>query len=172
MTKVVLFVLVLLALVFGYAFYRQMAVIVAMGRAVNMVKLGLFRQLKHRYLTELERPEATLLADAVTAYIFSEEPTVPHEVQFKRENVDRIEAEARRLSNDRQTCQLLTQAVRTQATIAFIRLNRNAQIATAQLERLNDLGILVAGGEAPSPDTFVPAARAFCDGDRSLDTSA
>jgi hypothetical protein len=65
-----------------------------MSNAVDLVKLGLFRRLKRRYLTDLESTEATLLADAVTAFIFSEEPTARHEVQFHKENKDRIEREA------------------------------------------------------------------------------
>ena len=167
MTILLLFLFVLLALIFGYYFYRKNALINRMSNAVHLVKLGLFRRLKQSYLTNLESPEATLLADAVTALVFSEIPTAPHELQFREEHRDRIEREARRLSQDKHICDLITQAARTQAILAHIAKKEGVRDASDRFERLKDLGILVTGGDAPAPDTFISAARTFSEGNLS-----
>ena len=40
----------------GYYFYRKKALINAMSKSVDLVKLGLFRRLKRIYWTESESP--------------------------------------------------------------------------------------------------------------------
>lgn len=162
----------LVAILVGYFFYRKKAVAIAMGKAVQMVKRGLFTRLRNTYSSELDDDVPTLLATAVTNYIFSEEPTAPDAVQFQTNNKDRVEREARLISQDRQICQLITQAVRTQATVVHTTTRLTEQSAISALERLRSLGILVAGDKTTSSGTFISAALALYTEGRSLHTPA
>lgn len=161
MKLVLLIAAVIVALIF-YTKHRQKKVVQKMNDAVQLVKLGLFNHLSQKYLDGSDVKEAGLLAAGVVNFIFDEEPMKEEAIRFQKENGRRIADEARRLSGSGQIRQLITQAFRTQALVRYASAGRySVDRANKWGERLRELGILVPGGDAPTPDTFIPVAIAF-----------
>jgi hypothetical protein len=156
MASAVFFPAVFVAICVGYLCYRRRAAAKAMDRAVQMVKLGLFGRLRHLYSSEMEGIEATLLAGAVTDYIFSEEPAGLRAWRYRAENLDRIQSEAKRLPAD--ISELVSQAVIAQTSAVHPLTRQQLRLTTSRLQRLTDLGIRPSEIENPVPDRFIPAA--------------
>ena len=131
-----------------------------MMSGVDMVRIGIFGRLAYRYASKMEREKAGLLAAAVTNELFSSSPSNPKAEKFLESNRELIEREIYNLRDDDEIRNAITQAIRVKALVLHEK-TENTQETLALLEKLLKLGILVPGGETPSPDIFLPMALEF-----------
>lgn len=130
---------------------------------VDRVKIGVFGRLAQRYETKMGREEANLLAAAITNELFSDTPSNPGAQRFLESNRTLIEKEILNLQNDDEIRNAVTQAVRVKAIVSYDKSGNAQESLLDPLEKLKKLGILVPGGETPSPENFLPMAVEFYD---------
>jgi len=141
--------------------WRKRALIRKMTAAVDLVKIGLFKRLYSSYVPRMQSDDAASIAAAVVNYVFSEQASKSEADRWAHQHQALIERQARRLREDADICEAVTQAVRVRTLIAYARGEINEDRMTAALERLKQLGLLIPGGEAPNPGTFLPLAAKF-----------
>ena len=154
-----------LVLCLAYLYFRRRRAARAMDQAVQMVKLALFGRLRHQYSREFDGIEASLLADAVADFIFSDEPAGLRAWRFRAENLDRIESDAKHLLEDGELSRIVSQAVLAQTTAARV-------FPAKRLQRLADLGVPLSDIEESSTDAFFAAARSLYKDSNALSPGA
>ena len=153
---------------FGIALYyffvhRKRALSRKMLAGIEMVKMGIYGRLSERYRTRYEEEQSVLLAGAVVNELFSNTPSSPHAQQFLAANKETIQQELGNLRDDDEIRHAITQALRVKLILTAA-LNAQARgDAPAPLEKLRELGLLVAGGDTPTPAIFLPMAYEFLD---------
>jgi hypothetical protein len=132
------------------------------NQATNAVKLGLYFRLVLRY-RELHHVEfAKSLAAAVTNETLSHPPSNEQGREFVDRNRSLIEQELFALGNDMEIRRVLTETIRARALIPFVH-GHPAETWLDPIEKLQHFGILIPGGNTPSPETFFPMATQFYD---------
>jgi hypothetical protein len=147
---------------------RRKSLFDRMLKAVELIKLGIFVRLQVRYLAEYGECSASLLAAAVTNELFSACPTTPEAEKFLELNMDLVKVALANLKEDAEVRQATTRALRVKA---FIEMDGSAKISPrsiAPLERIQELGILVPGGDTPTPDSFLEYASWFYETNTKL----
>lgn len=130
-----------------------------MSILVDLVKVGLYKRLKAGFSKKYEDEFAGLLAGAVVNVLFSGQPTDEEGHKFKIENIDIIFEEISKLRDDQEVRRIVTDAIRVDCTVKHY---ENLNLESDQLEKLSldpilkldELGILIPGGNEPKPDTF------------------
>lgn len=148
---------------YSYRSHRKKALINRMAIAVDMVKMGVYGRLSQRLKDQYGREEGILLAGAVVNEIFSGLPTRAEAKEFAASNKEVIERELSNLKNEDEIRKIITQAVRVKIIITVAQGIRNRQEIVEPLEKLERLGLLVPGGEAPTPESFLSQAREFLE---------
>lgn len=141
-----------------------------MAVGVDIVKGGLGLRLLRRYCESHDRETAAKLAAAVVNELFADPPGNAEGASFLDSNRDLVLKEIRSLRSDDDTRIALTQTMRVKCLVAFARGKRSAQDIHDPVSRLREWGLLVAGGEMPSPSTYLPIVRGFCDEVRPEET--
>lgn len=144
---------------------KQMAV------GVEIVKAGLGVRLLRRYRESYDRETAAKLAAAVMNELFGDPPGNDEGASFLDLNRDLVLRELRNLGSDDEARDVLTQTMRVRSLVAFAQGKRSAQDIHDPVRRLREWGLLVAGGEMPSPSTYLPIVRRFYKEIRAGETS-
>ena len=131
---------------------------------VDMVKLGVLDRLAERFQGRYGEETANSLAAAVVNELFSEIPSDPHAQEFLKLNKHVVERELSNLKNDDEICNAVTQAVRVKASLSCDQNGNVHESLLDALEKLNTLGILVPGGDIPTPNSFLRMANKFYQG--------
>jgi hypothetical protein len=132
-----------------------------MINGVNMVKVGVFGRLSSRFRVKYGEEKGNLLAAAVTNELFSSPSLNRKGKKFLKSNRETVQKELSDLRNDDEIRNAVTQAVRVKVIISQAQSNQAKESLLSPLEKLKELGILVSGGETPSPNTFLPMASRF-----------
>ena len=132
------------------------------NQATNAVAIGLYARLAHRYRERHQLDFADALAAAVTNATLSHSPSNEQAREFVDRNGPLIEQELFALGNDMEIRRVLTETIRAQALVPFIH-GRTAETWLDPIENLQHFGILIPGGNTPSPETFFPIAAEFYD---------
>lgn len=161
----VLLIASLLGLGLWYLRRRTRHILTAMEKGVDCVKVGTFNRLAERFADEWsELPEiegqgfARRLAAAVVNRIFDEPGRDPAQHDFQQTHSQLIDAKLADLSDDEHVCRVLTQAVLVHWTVRGARGNDKSGRSIEHAEILLSAGILIPGGEAPNPGSFLPLA--------------
>jgi len=153
----------LIAVLYYYFFVHTKKIFLKelMG-GVSMVKGGIHDRLHSKFKNKYGDKEGGLLAAAVVNELFSELPTEDEAIRFENLNKDLIQQELLNLKNDVEIRSIITQAIRIKAVIDFAKGERTkATVAAVSIKKLLELGILMPGGESPTPKTFLPMAYKF-----------
>lgn len=132
------------------------------NQATNAVKLGLYARLVDRYRKLHQLDFAKYLAAAVTNEALSHPPSNEQGREFVDRNRPLIEQELLALGKDMDIRRVLTETIRARALVPFIH-GHTAETWLDPIEKLQRFGILIPGGDAPSPETFFPIATEFYD---------
>jgi hypothetical protein len=111
--------------------------------------------------------EKKTLAAAVANTIFSESSPDPQMRKFAEKNASYISDAIAGLKPDEETKLVITQAVRVLAVTRFD--PAHPEQARRYLDTIDKLGLLVPGGEEPSPDNFPALVRTYCQKHMSAD---
>jgi hypothetical protein len=141
--------------------YRKKSLLTRMTNCIDMVKVGVCKRLVAKYAETYAPDKVFLLAGAVTNELFSEPPSGERGRDFVESNRALIAQELAKLTEDYEICMAVTQAVRVKATVLFAEGTQTRESLLELLEKLRKCGILVPGGDAPKPETFMPMASAF-----------
>ena len=137
---------------------RKKKLIEKMKLGVDMVKMGTFRRLAHRFKGEYGE-EAKLLAGAVTNELFSVPPATGKGEEFSDRNRGRIREELSKLKEDHKIRAAVTEAVRVDAVVRFE--SGEPETGMYAVEQLAKKGILISGGDVPSPSVFFMMASNY-----------
>lgn len=156
---IIVFVIILIGLLYRY---QKRKVFKSMLEAANTIKFSVYVRLVPRYEKKYNDEEfAKYLAVSISNALFSS-PTKRREAEnFFKKNKETIRLELFELRHDREICYAVTQAVRVLMISNFAYGKKSEGDISKPLERLNKFKILVPGGEAPSPETFIPFAQEF-----------
>ena len=141
--------------------YRKKVLLKKMLSGVDMVKVGVYGRLSSRFKAKYGEVKAGLLAAAVTNEVYSESLSNLDAKKFLESHKDIVERELSSLQNDDEIRNIVTQAIRVKATVSYAKDVRNQESLLNPIEKLKKFGILVSGGDAPSPGTFLPMAYEF-----------
>jgi len=132
-----------------------------MLEGVQMVKRGLYLRLLYRLELKYETEKAKFLAAAIINTLFSDSPSTKKAEAFLESNRNLIKQEISDLQADNQICNVVTQAARVKGIISHYLGTPGKESLINPLERLKELGILVPGGKAPEPGSFLSMATKF-----------
>jgi len=124
-----------------------------MSNGVDMVSIGLYGCLYRRFKSKYG-DKANYLAAAVANELFSQQPSTPDAKNFLELHKELIEKEIHNLQNDDEIRTMVTQAVRVMCITS-------PELSFYPIEKLREFGILIPGGDSPSPETFLPMAYEF-----------
>lgn len=128
---------------------------------VVMVEVGLWDRLCEKYIPKYGKTKGEFLAAAVINELFSELPSNSEGEQFLKSNYDLIQRELSSLKDDREMCNAVTQAVRVKVIVFSAQNKLSPESLLECLEKLRRFGILVPGGNTPTPDNFLAMAYKF-----------
>jgi len=140
---------------------RKRKLIKKMLSGVNLVKMGLYVRLKSNLTQEYDEDFSEFLAAAIINELFSETPSNPEGIEFLSSNKELVHQEIDKLKHDEKIRNAVTQAVRVKAIILLANNQDHSSSHVQPLEKLKDLGILIPGGEPPTPETLLAMARDF-----------
>jgi hypothetical protein len=146
---------------YGFDASAMRRLIKQIEHSTDLVKLGLAERLANKYAKTYGGDIAMALAAAVTNEVFSEQPGNDQGKAFLQQNRALVEQELLKLREDSYICRVLTETVRAGMIVPYAKGIRTAEAFLDPLEKLQRLGILIPGGEAPSPSTFFPLANEF-----------
>ncbi|GAI56791.1 unnamed protein product [marine sediment metagenome] len=132
-----------------------------MSEGVQMVKLGLYLRFINSLKDICEIERAKRLAAAMVNELFSEPPQGAKGKIFLESNRALIEQLISVVPGNKEVCEAVTQAVRVKGIIADFVDGDTREALLDPLEKLRRLGILIPGGKAPEPDSFLSMAREF-----------
>ncbi len=132
-----------------------------MSEGVMMVKLGLYLRLTNSLKDTYEIERAKMLAAAMVNELFSEPPQGAKGKMFLESNRALIEQLISVVPGNKEVCKAVTQAVRVKGIINDYTDGDTQKVLLDPVEKLRRLGILIPGGKAPEPDSFLPMAREF-----------
>ena len=132
-----------------------------MLEGVELVKLGVYARLESRFAREHGGDLAAFLSAAVVNELFSERPGNARAMEFSRLNRELITRELRALKRDEEIRRAVTDAVRVKAVLELARGGMSVPSWVEHLQRLEGLGILIPGGEVPSSEFALAAARFY-----------
>ena len=144
-----------------FDFFGKRCLMQRMAEAVDIAKFGLAVRLVRHYRKTHDDDIAYKISGALANELFSDPHGGPEGEEFARENSGFLRSEMTRLADDQETCQVLTQVVRVKATIAYASGPRDEEAIMRPMEKLKELGLFIPGGDAPSPDTFIPLAQRY-----------
>jgi hypothetical protein len=130
-----------------------------MRAGVNGVLVATYCRLKARYEVELEHQAAGLLAGGVTSVIFNQLPAHEEGAKFQVAHGDLMARKLAELKGDSFLRHAVTQALRVRSMLDA-RGTRQSE-PDVSLESLTMLGLLVPGGEPPTPATFLPLVMEY-----------
>ncbi len=134
-----------------------------MSEGVQMVKLGLYLRFINSLKDTCEIERAKRLAAATVNELFSEPPQGAKGKVFLESNRALIEQLISVVPGNKEVCEAVTQAVRVKGIMADLVDGDTQKVLLDPLEELRRLGILIPGGNAPEPDSFLSVAREFLD---------
>ena len=134
-----------------------------MLHGIDLIKVGIYARLEVKYLPEHGETRALLLAAAVTNEIFSASPTTVEAKDFLELNKDLVHRKLADLQGDDEIREAATQALRVKAIIDMDDSPETSLSKMHHLEKMDELGILEAGGDTPTPDSFLEFAVRFYD---------
>jgi len=155
---------VLIIVVALYASYRsaKRTFEPRMLEAVGNVQFAIYQRLKLRYAASDGAHLAVKLAAAVSNELFNQEPQKAEAVSFRADNRELIAKRLSELKDDPELRAVLTQSLRVLAAVQFSKKEGQAEQIASHFKRLDELGILVPGGEAPRLSIFLPMVKKFC----------
>jgi hypothetical protein len=156
-----IYIIIIAIAYYYFLVHRKKTLLKRMVSGIDMVKIGVYGRLSQRFKAKYGEEQVGLLATAVTNELFSELPSNPSAEKFLKSNKDIVERELSNLRSDDEICNAVTQAVRVKLTISYDKGNHTQEQLFDPLEKLKKFGILVSGGDTPSPDTFLPMAYDF-----------
>ena len=138
---------------------------------VDQVKIGLYLYLLPAYKSKLDKEQAARLIAAVLNMVFCEPPTGDIGAEFisDEDNVRRVKSVIEEhLQGQEKLKRIITDAVRVLCTA---RHGLNPKMSPDEfqrqckdpIDRIRELGLLIPGGEAPSPTAFGPDVLSFLD---------
>lgn len=142
-------------------FGRKKKLFEKMLTGVDTVKMGVYVRLKSKFLREHDEDFSGLLAGAVINELFSNVPSNPQGNKFLDSNQELIKSELENLAGDEEIRHTVTQAARVRSIVQTEENPREVEANVAALEKLKDLGILISGGEIPTPEAFLQMAEEF-----------
>ena len=128
--------------------------------AVGAVQAATCQRLIRRY-ADFGEGGAMLLSAAITNELFDRDPVNDVGIYFRKENHDLIAQHLSELKDDMELLVAVTQAIRVLAAIENSEKSREMPRIVSHFQKLDDLGILVPGGEAPRASTFVAMAKKY-----------
>ena len=161
MVYVVIAIAAVAIVVYCFFFHQKKLLLRSMNTGVDQVKLGLYSILRSKFATEHGEDTAGSLAAAVTNEIFSELPSTPEAEEFLQSHRDIVERELSTLKHDDRIRAVVTQAVRVKTTISYAKGVRGRESLLDPIDKLLQLGILLPGGDPPSPWSFLRSAEEF-----------
>ncbi len=105
--------------------------------------------------------KAKWLSAATVNELFSEPPQGAKGKMFLESNRALIDQLISEVPGNKEVCEAVTQAVRVKGIINDTTGGDTQKVLLDPLEKLRRLGILVPGGKAPEPDSFLFMAREF-----------
>jgi hypothetical protein len=132
-----------------------------MMSGVNMITVGIFSRLLSRFSRTLPQKTAGMLAAAVVNELFFRPPVNQEAAAFLRSNYKQVQEEIANLSGDAEIKNAFTQAIRVNLIISQEQGKISTQEAIGKLEQSMKRGVLLQGGEMPTPEHFLPFAHNF-----------
>ena len=132
-----------------------------MAEAVDIAKCGLAVRLVQHYQKTYDDEVAYNISSVLANELFSDPHGEPEGEKFARDNSDFLRSEMTRLADDQETCQVPTQVARVRTTIAYASGQKDDQAIMRPVKKLKELNLFIRGGDAPSPETFIPLAQHY-----------
>jgi len=132
-----------------------------MDAGADVIKVGIAIHLIRKYKQEHDDDTAAKLASAVTNEIFSDPPSNEAGLLFLRDQADLIEHEIAALRDNKGVREAITQALRVKAMACLARGERDREHVIDTIEKAKSYGLLIPGGEQPSPETFFPLVERY-----------
>ena len=133
-----------------------------MLEAVRSVQFAVYQRLQPRYVVSDGAQVAGKLAAAVSNELFDQDPQEAEAISFRVSNRDLIAKRLSELKDDSELRAVLTQTLRVLAAVQVSKKESRPERILSHFRRLDELGILLPGGEAPSLSTFLPMVSKFC----------
>jgi hypothetical protein len=130
--------------------------------AIQLVQVATYVRLKQRYKGQFSEDFASLLSAAILNELFSSEPTNDRGFQFAKENAILIQEKLSELTKDARLRTIMTQTMRVRSAFRTSLHIQSPEEAFKPLDKLNELGILIPGGDAPKLDLFLHLVREYC----------
>ena len=161
MTYIIIAIGIIAILYYLFSLYSKKSLMNRMISGVDMVKYGIYRHLRVRLSARYGWEKAGWVAAAVTNDLFSEYPSDIEAEEFLESHRETIEKELFNLQNDDEIRNVVTQAIRVKCTVSYAEGVKTRNSLIDPVEKLMKLGILITGGDAPSPETFLSMAYEF-----------
>ncbi len=137
----------------------QARVIAEMASGLDAVRGGVFARLHRSYRATVGDGDAGRMAGAIVNLLFGKAATKPEAAEFCLTHAREIEDGLKSLASEPlEVRDLITQALRVNVTVRLFTDRPNADSAVEALQRALDLGILIPGGDDPTPERFLPLA--------------
>jgi hypothetical protein len=125
-----------------------------------------------KFVDRYGEEDADLLAAAVSNKLLLGEPTNTKAVRFLNLHSDLVNSELSNLKNENEEIRkIITQALRVKAAIDSEKRLKPTDTILNMMDQAHTLGILIPGGEFPSPESFLRMASKFHDTCMSLMTT-
>jgi len=147
--------------ILDFIFGNKQNLLKRMSGGVDAVKMGLYRHLVHQFNNQYDPEFSGRLSASVVNEVFSAIAPQEENRRFASENADLIVSKTTEIACNHQFRRIITDAIRVQMTIRYSDERSDIPLDMDPINKLKKYGILIPGGDQPTPSKFTPDAYEF-----------